>query len=262
MSFEKFNGNIDAQIERLIDQGKHFGKGGSLAVFRENYLQAAKDDLAYGEVGLAMQYINVMYSAMTAAAKGSTFEKMRRIPILAIRLNWWAQEVLLFEEGSTSGLPVQQLQMLLAVFARTLQVLQKMHLLWLFKEKQEYLNDDIKRILEILQKRAQEAKGLHQDLTGLETVVDLLPAELSLLMAQATLFELHTDALYTLSSDDAQNIRLKVWLNAKHYSGKKNMSRDDAQVAARLFRAIGLYEDAEKVALQANNLDQARKAQM
>jgi hypothetical protein len=40
------------------------------------------------------------------------------------------------------------------------------------------------------------------------------------------------------------------------------MSRDDAQVAARLFRAIGLYEDAEKVALQANNLDQARKAQM
>jgi hypothetical protein len=137
-----------------------------------------------------------------------------------------------------------------------------MHLLWLFKEKQKYLNDDIKRILETLQKRAQEAKGLHQDLTGLETVVDLLPAELSLLMAQATLFELHTDALYTLSSDDAQNIRLKVWLNAKHYSGKKNMSRDDAQVAARLFRAIGLYEDAEKVALQANNLDQARKAQM
>lgn len=261
MSSEKFNGGIDAQIESLIDQGKHFGKGGSLAVFRENYFQAAKDDLAYGEVGLAMQYINVMYSAMSAAAKGSTFEKLRRIPLLAIRLNYWAQEVLVFEEGRTSGLPVQQLQMLLAVFARTLQVLQKMHLLWLFKERQEYLNDDIKRILETLQKRAQEAKELHQDLTGFETVVDPLPAELSLLMAQATLFELHADALYTLSSDDAQNIRSKVWLTAKHYSGKKNMSRDDAQVASRLFRSIGLYQDAEKVALQANNFDQARKAQ-
>lgn len=270
MKQQPFVDSMEEHLVRLIDSGIYFGSRGAIAYFKKHYLVCAIQDLKKGNHTLAMQYINVLYSAMSASVKGNFFQKAR-IPHLvytankwadkvrATRLNWYASR----ESGELQIVRVAQsdwftkyesgeLHILMSLAARSLQILKKIQLLTVAIKIRSKLLFDLENSFKAIKNKAAKESLINVHGKFLE----LGPRNRTLLMAESLLYELHVDGIYVL--EDSPGVKHRIWMYSMHNERSKN--RDTAQIVTRLFRSIGKLKEAEAVATRANNPDQMKKS--
>lgn len=247
-----WSGGLDLQIVRLIDAGQHFGRNGSVATFKRKYIEYVLDDLEVGDHTYIMQYINVLYSAMTSAAKGSLLQKIR-VPAFARACIIWADEVMSID-GILLDLDAGGVHVLMSVYVRRLQLLYKMRCANVQKNMHAHCCEKISETFVAIQKKAEKEKHQpHED--GVRSGIG--PNKRLLLMAEGLLYNLHQDGMWDLP--DHAEIKNRIMLAAS-YLASNGESRDDMQAAARLYRYVGESEQALEVARRAGNTDQMHKS--
>lgn len=254
MEDSSFVVGLDKHSVALIDNSCYFNdsKGeGAIAYFERTYSFDMFESLEAGDPSLVMQYLNILYSAMTFCAKGNFFQKLR-IPFLLMKINKATSFVRWCIENTENLLTPQQRHILMSINVRKLQILHMFYLqnicwnirLILLNE----FYDDLSYVLRAANEESID--GLHSSPS------DLGPCNLVLLMCQALQYEMNVLGISDLP--DSPQIKERIWLYASH--NEKTHNRTIAQIVARLFRSIGHREDAEKVARRISHKDQMVKA--
>ena len=242
-----------ASLSEKIDAGDYFGLDGAIAMSRTELDSNEPLLLTETKLHFIMKHVNVLYSALTAQAKGNMFQKMRILSLL-LQVNYWANLVWQFALYR-NDLDAGEYHVLMSVWARTLQVLHRLHLSKILTKKRESLHTKMMDASEMIRMKADaESKSYYPSSNG-----DISPASRTHLLALSLLYELNQEGLHDFKeSTEVWALKQNIWCYAVHHSLSND--REMAQLVCRLFRAIGHQKEAEEIALRVGNIDQANKA--
>ncbi len=242
-----------ASFDEKIDAGRYFGSDGAIAMSTAELDSHRPLLLTETKLHFIMKHVKVLYSALTAQAKGNMFQKMRILSLL-LQLNYWANLVWQFA-SYRHNLDAGEYHVLMSVWARTLQVLHRLHLSNILTKKRALLHVKMMDAFKMIRMKADaESKNYSLSNNG-----DISPASRTHLLALSLLYELNQDGLYDFKeSTEVCTLKENLWWFAVNFSSSND--REMAQLVCQLFRAIGHPKEAEEIALRVGNLDQSNKS--
>lgn len=244
----------DKHLALLITQKKYFGKEGAIECFERKYLTEAFELLAVYNYTLMLQYIVILYSALSYALKGRNFLVKHRIPdllknihkcVTGIKPSPYNEDGMTLmsdqkyaEELSNIFTP-KELQVFLSITAKKLQIQKKLSFLGNDSILKDYGITSKESLLNELQTcfMAIEIAANDELRSGISLASPAHPgpANLKLLLAEGLMYGLYRQGIVTLKSPP--DIRERVWQYAMSHESSKNP--EEIKNVIKLFRFIG-----------------------
>ncbi len=243
-----------------IDNAEYSGANGAVhtarKVLRQGLYKYADTET---KVISMLEYINVLYSAMTFFAKRSgLFAKLKALWYAVLMTKWTMKiDTITSSKDCAKSIGAGGFHVMMMVWMRDMQILHKMKILKVFNSLRPMLYQRmIHSYNQIGFLASLEARHYERS-----DSMDLSPAERLHLLAAANLHELYQDGLYQYPSvEHAKEIVFQVVTFCSMRQNIGIRGRDEAQLIARLWRAIGHNDLAEDVVRRYGTLDQLQKA--
>jgi hypothetical protein len=250
---------VEEKIVKLIDDGKYLGSKGAISLARKA-LKAEKNSSSTKKISVMMDYINVLYSAMAAFAKGAVVKKVYAL-YLAVLVSYWAHKV----ETHRSELALKYIigaggcHVLMSVWARDLQILKFLRVLPLSPALKRNLSVRMVNAYNLIGELANEESRHYESKNN----ADISPASRLQLLGASLLYELGNEGLYTYYiPGSSEKIRHRIEWYCEVWQNLGLRERSEVQLVCRLWRAIGRHERAEDIARRYGTKDQFNKAKM